>query len=98
MSRKLGDLYGHAFVTGASVGLGREFAEMLLKENVRVWGTARDTSRLTDLASRFPATFTPVVLDLHSPSSAVAAYQRAANSVGGSFDLLINNAGYGVFG
>lgn len=98
MSRNLKELYGHAFVTGASVGLGREFAEMLLKENVRVWGTARDTSRLTDLATRFPATFTPVVFDLHSPDSGVAAYRRAANSVGGSFDLLINNAGYGVFG
>jgi short-subunit dehydrogenase len=71
---------------------------MLLKENVRVWGTARDAARLTELANRYPALFTPVVLDLDDPVAAEAAFARAANSVGGAFELMINNAGYGVFG
>ena len=98
MSRLLSELYPHAFVTGASAGLGRAFAEMLLDEGVRVWGTARDAARLTDLATRYPAIFTPVVLDLADPVAAENAFARAANYVGGAFDLVVNNAGYGIFG
>lgn len=98
MKGRLADTYAHAFVTGASTGLGRAFVEMLLAEGVRVWGTARDVGRLTELTTRHPATFTAVALDLSEPEAAEAAFSRAANSVGGSFDLLVNNAGYGVFG
>lgn len=98
MKRTLHQLYRHAFVTGASAGLGRAFVEMLLAEGVHVWGTARDAARLTDFATRYPALFTPVVLDLQDPVAASAAFARSANSIGGSFDLLINNAGYGIFG
>lgn len=98
MARRLVDRYPHAFVTGASAGLGRAFVEMLLEEGVHVWGTARDAGRLTDLATRHPASFTPVVLDLVDAPAAEASFLRAAKSAGGAFDLLINNAGYGVFG
>jgi short-subunit dehydrogenase len=71
---------------------------MLLADGVRVWGTARDAVRLTDLASKYPALFTPVILDLDDPVAAEAAFVRATGSAGGSFELVINNAGYGVFG
>lgn len=98
MSRALAERHPHAFVTGVSTGLGRAFAEMLLDEGVRVWGTARDVVRLTDLAKRYPALFTAVSLDLDEPIAAEAAFARAANYVGGVFGLVINNAGYGVFG
>jgi short-subunit dehydrogenase len=96
--RPLAELYPHAFVTGASAGLGQAFATMLLDEGVRVWGTARDAARLTELATRYPALFTPVILDLAEPEAAESAFARAAKSAGGAFDLVINNAGYGVFG
>ena len=98
MSSRLAELYPTAFLTGASAGLGRAFAIALLEQGVRVWGTARDVGRLTELAARYPATFTPVALDLAEPAAAEAAFRRAANSAGGSFDLIVNNAGYGVFG
>jgi Short-chain dehydrogenases of various substrate specificities len=97
MSRRLGEIHAHAFLTGASTGLGRAFAEMLLAEGVRVWGTARDVARLTELAAKFPAAFTPVALDLGDPEAAERAFARAANSAGGSFDVVVNNAGFGVF-
>ncbi len=71
---------------------------MLLDEGVHVWGTARDAGRLTDLAAAYPAAFTPVALDLAEPTAAETAFARAARSASGAFDLVINNAGYGVFG
>jgi short-subunit dehydrogenase len=93
---KVSALYPTAFVTGASSGLGRTFADMLLAEGVRVWGTSREVSRLAPLACA--GAFTPVALDLASPAAAEAAFVRAAAEAGGAFDLVINNAGYGIFG
>jgi len=91
---QLSNYYRTAFVTGASTGLGRAFAEMLLEEGVRVWGTARDTARLAPLATN-PA-FSAVVLDLEKPDEAVSAFTVASAAAGG-FDLVVNNAGYGIF-
>jgi len=91
----LSTLYRTAFVTGASTGLGRAFAEMLLADGVQVWGTSRDATRLAPLAER--TGFRAVVLDLEKPDDAAAAYVSAVAEAGGSFDLVINSAGYGVF-
>jgi uncharacterized protein len=93
--RSLSTLYRTAFVTGASTGLGRAFAEMLLAEGVQVWGTSRDATRLAPLAGR--TGFAAVVLDLEKPDDAAAAYASAAAEAGGAFDLVINSAGYGVY-
>ncbi|OHE86685.1 MAG: hypothetical protein A3G75_13790 [Verrucomicrobia bacterium RIFCSPLOWO2_12_FULL_64_8] len=88
----LGELYRTAFVTGASTGLGRAFAEMLLAEGVETWGTSRDGTRLPARA-RFHA----VALDLVDGDAAERTFLDADRAAGG-FDILINNAGYGVFG
>jgi short-subunit dehydrogenase len=90
----ISSLYRTAFVTGASAGLGRAFVELLLAEGVRVWGTARDAVRLAPLTTN--ANFTAVVLDLEKPEEAETAFTNAA-TVAGGFDLVVNNAGYGVF-
>lgn len=84
--------YRTAFITGASVGLGRAFAEMLLAEGVAVWGTARDAARLPVREG-----FHAVTLELSDGVAAEHAF-RAAERAAGGFDLVINNAGYGAFG
>jgi short-subunit dehydrogenase len=94
---RLSELYRTAFVSGASTGLGRAFAEMLLAEGVRVWGTSRDAARLTGFSGRGAGAFTPMVLDLRDGEAAERAFLDADRDAGG-FDIVINNAGYGVFG
>ncbi len=92
----LAEIYRTAFITGASTGLGRAFAEMLLGEGVRVWGTSRDPARLDDLAARCATHFTAVALDLGAGSRAEETFLAADRAAGG-FDIVINNAGFGVF-
>ncbi len=96
MSESLANFYRTAFVTGASTGLGRAFAEMLLADGVRVWGTSRDAARLAELAQRHAGRFTAVAFDLRDGAAAERTFRAADDAV--KFDLVINNAGYGVFG
>jgi short-subunit dehydrogenase len=94
----LKQLRGTAFVSGASTGLGDAFARMLLSEGVQVWGTSRDLSRLSELGALHPGTFHAVELDLADGPGALRAFGAAAAAAGGSFDIVVNNAGFGVFG
>jgi short-subunit dehydrogenase len=98
MARRVSDLYSSAFVTGAGSGLGLAFTEMLLAEGVRVWGTSREASRLASLAAGHASRFFPLTLDLNDAPGAVDAFLGAARQAEGAFDLVINNAGYGIFG
>lgn len=84
--------YRTAFVTGASTGLGLAFTRMLLSEGVETWGTARHAARLP-VHDRFH----PVTLDLADGAGAAASFKTAETEAAG-FDLVINNAGFGVFG
>jgi len=94
----LNELRGTAFVSGASTGLGEAFARTLLSEGVSVWGTSRDPARLAELAAAHPGAFHAVELDLADGPGALRAFGNAAAAAGGAFDIVINNAGYGVFG
>ena len=94
-SARLDRQYRTAFLTGASAGLGAAFTGMLLEEHVRVWGTARALDRLQPFQSH--ERFHPVVLDLHDAAATARTFNEARDQADG-FDLVINNAGYGVFG
>jgi len=83
---------------------------MLLDEGVHVWGTARGhrpflfgeplVGGSSAKGERSPhPNFTPVVLDLADGEAAQRAFNEAAAEAGeGGFDIVINNAGYSVFG
>jgi short-subunit dehydrogenase len=50
------------------------------------------------MAGAHPGAFLPVALDLADGAGAVRAFGEASAAAGGGFDLVVNNAGYGVFG
>lgn len=82
-----------AVVTGASSGIGAATSRRLVSEGYDVWAAARRRERLDALHEELGAQLHPVTLDVTS-TSAVAAL---ASEVGGSLNVLVNNAG-GAFG
>src|ERR1700755_3433385 len=85
------------FITGASHGFGRSFAQAALAAGDRVAATARDTSSLDDLAAQYGDAILPIELDVTDRDGAFAAVRRAENHFG-RLDVVVNNAGYGVSG
>ncbi len=81
------------FLTGASRGIGLHLATELSKRGYQVWGTARNISRLPVLPG-----FHPVELDLSDDASMHQAFAAASAEARGGFDVLVNNAGDGIFG
>jgi NAD(P)-dependent dehydrogenase (short-subunit alcohol dehydrogenase family) len=85
------------FITGASRGLGRSFAQAALAAGDRVAATARDTSTLEDLVTEHGDAVVPISLDVTDRDAAFAAIREAYRRLGG-LDVVVNNAGYGVSG
>lgn len=85
------------FITGSSLGFGRALAEAVLARGERVVATARSAQRVADLQDRYPERALAVRLDVTDPSQAQAAFD-AALATFGRIDVVVNNAGYGLFG
>lgn len=84
-----------ALVTGASSGLGENFARRLAAEGAIVVATARRTERLERLADEIGAAggkAFAVPMDVTKRQSIVAALDRA-RSLAGVPDIVVNNAG-----
>lgn len=85
------------FITGASRGFGRVWAQAALARGDRVAATARDLSTLDDLAAEHPGALQPLTLDVTDRAAAFAAV-AAAHERFDRLDVVVNNAGYGLFG
>ena len=85
------------FITGASRGFGKLWAEALLQRGDKVIATARDLRTLDDLVSKYGDNILPLKLDVNDREADFAAISKAKEHFG-SIDVLINNAGYGLFG
>jgi len=86
---------GHALVTGASSGLGEQFARQLSARGHDLILVARRVKRLEHLAAELPTTAHVIGLDLASEADRLA--DRVAE-LGLEVDLLVNNAGFGTHG
>lgn len=85
------------FITGASRGFGKIWAEAFLQQGNKVAATARDTDTLNDLVQQFGDAIFPIKLDVNDREACFAAVKQAEEHFG-AIDVLINNAGYGLFG
>jgi NAD(P)-dependent dehydrogenase (short-subunit alcohol dehydrogenase family) len=84
-------------ITGASSGLGRALAEAVLSGGGRVVATARGSSRLAELAQGYPGQVLATRLDVTDSAEARAAVSKGLDAFG-RIDVVVNNAGYGLFG
>jgi len=85
------------FITGISSGFGRALAEQLLSRGDRVLGTVRDKDKVADLAERFARTLSVEQLDVTDVQAVRQVVAQAIERFG-RIDVLISNAGYGLFG
>ena len=72
------------FITGASAGFGRHFAEEALRLGYNVIATARRLDRLETLAAQAPDHVLPVSVDVDPPHPDRAAGDTALKRIGGN--------------
>ena len=84
-------------ITGASRGFGRIWAEAFLNRGDNVVATSRKAANLGPLADRYSKQFLGLELDVTDKAAAFDAVAKARARFG-TIDVLINNAGYSVFG
>jgi NAD(P)-dependent dehydrogenase (short-subunit alcohol dehydrogenase family) len=85
------------FITGSSKGFGRVWVEAALARGDRVAATARDVSALKDLAGKYGDALAAIKLDVNDKRAVDAAVAEAHRRFA-RLDVVINNAGYGLFG
>src|SRR5271165_6950051 len=84
-------------ITGDWRGFGVEITAQLLLRGDHVVGTARDIGKVSDLVERNPKTFHAEVLDVTDKAEVRKLVDRSFATLG-RIDVIISNAGYGLFG
>jgi short-subunit dehydrogenase len=84
------------FITGASRGLGKEFAKTALEAGDHVVATSRSAESVSDALGTSDRLLA-LSLDVTKPETAIRAVQASLERFG-RIDVLVNNAGYALFG
>ena len=84
-----------ALITGASSGIGRDFAHVLGSMGCELILVARRENRMEELRNELPVPVQIICADLSSERECFALYEQVREE---HIDILINNAGFGVFG
>ncbi|MBD1386605.1 SDR family NAD(P)-dependent oxidoreductase [Mucilaginibacter rigui] len=85
------------FITGASRGFGRVWADAALKRGDKVAATARNLASIADLQDKYGENVLTLELDVTKPGQAKAAVEQA-HAHFGRLDIVLNNAGYSLVG
>lgn len=89
-----------ALVTGCSSGIGFETALALAREGYHTYASMRDTkkgSKIQEIAKKEKLPITIIPLDVDKPESITSAVKQVISEKK-RIDVLVNNAGYGIFG
>lgn len=84
-----------ALITGASSGMGRDMARILSKRGYDLILVARRRERLLELKKELDTNVTVISMDLSIVQNNYKLYEKVKNK---NIDILINNAGFGLFG
>ena len=84
-----------ALITGASSGMGRDMARILAKKGYDLILVARRRDRLAELKKELNTNITIIAMDLSIPDNNYKLYEKVKSK---KIDVLINNAGFGLFG
>lgn len=85
------------FITGTSTGLGRTLAEEVVRRGDRLVATVRKEGTNSDLVEQAPSRVKIITLDVTNAEQIRSGIQAAKDAFG-RIDVLVNNAGYGLFG
>lgn len=85
------------FITGASRGFGKIWTEAFLKRGDKVVATGRKIDALQILKKEYGDQVLILPLDVNNRLASIKAVEIAKDHFG-KIDVLINNAGYGLFG
>ena len=85
-----------AIVTGSTKGIGLAVAERLINEGASVAITSRTASDVESVAGRLGDHAIGIVCDVADPESCAALVQKTVDHFG-RLDVLVNNAGLGIF-
>lgn len=84
-------------ITGVSSGFGLEMTKQLLQNGQTVIGTVRSADKVKDIIDKYPETFDCRLLDV-TDTAAIKMVVDGAFAKHGKIDVIISNAGYGLFG
>ena len=84
-----------ALVTGATSGIGRDITRYLASLNYEVYAVGRNIEKLEELQNELGKNVKTIKMDISSKENCIALYEEIKDK---NIDLLVNNAGFGVFG
>jgi NADP-dependent 3-hydroxy acid dehydrogenase YdfG len=85
------------FITGVNSGFGLLMTEVLLERGDRVAGTVRKLDSMNDLKTKYGDRLWLAHLDMTDLSAIRSVVEQAFDQLG-SIDVVVSNAGYGLFG
>lgn len=84
-------------ITGVSSGFGKEMTKQLLEKGDTVIGTVRKKEKVQELILQYPDTFDCQYLDV-TEIEKIHSFIPSMFEKHGKIDVIVNNAGYGLFG